>query len=403
MDNISISIVLDSKPLKSGLHSVYIRFIKDRKTKRISLGIQVKKEHFKNGRLLRGHVNYKADNAFLIEIESKAHEVYRQLRIEQPSFTIADLVSKLKGKPSAAEMGIIKLINAITTNLKAEGRMGYAKVYKDTAKSLELFSGGDINLRDVNPSFLESYEAFLRNRGNRNSSIAVKMRQIRRAVYKAIEDGILDESKNPFRTYKVSKLKGSPRKIALGIDQLKKFVEVDLSDHPDLIEAYDYFLFSFYTRGMNFFDMMKLKKSDIKSGRINYIRSKTKVSYSVDLNDEARKIIDKYKDINDTEYVFPIMSRPNMTPQQIENRRHKVIGRVNQKLKRIANLAGIEENITFYVARHSFATNLRFAGISPDRISELMGHQDVKVTMGYLKEFDFKDLDQDTEQLFKLL
>ena len=162
-------------------------------------------------------------------------------------------------------------------------------------------------------------------------------------------------------------------------------------------------MFSFYTRGMNFVDIMHLKKSDIINGRINYTRSKTKGKFNIEIVDNAQKIIDYYKTIQkDSQYIFPILLNDNMSPTQIAYREQKVLARVNKKLKEISKLAGIEKKITTYVARHSFATILKKIGTSTDVISELMGHSDVQITMTYLKEFDNEELDNANRKLLDL-
>ncbi len=48
---------------------------------------------------------------------------------------------------------------------------------------------------------------------------------------------------------------------------------MDMTDHPHLVDSRNYFLFSFYTRGMNIADMLKLKWEDVKSDTILYTRS----------------------------------------------------------------------------------------------------------------------------------
>lgn len=162
-------------------------------------------------------------------------------------------------------------------------------------------------------------------------------------------------------------------------------------------------MFSFYTRGMNFIDMMLLKKADIIGDRISYIRSKTKGKFNIEILSKVREIIDFYKDkTENTKYVFPILLSDVMTPQQIEYRKSKVLSRYNRKLKEIGKLVCIEKELTSYVARHSFATILKQKGTSTDVISELMGHADVQITKTYLKEFDSAELDSANRQLLDI-
>lgn len=154
---------------------------------------------------------------------------------------------------------------------------------------------------------------------------------------------------------------------------------------------------------MNFKDMMHLKFSDIRNGRIYYIRSKTKGKINLEIIPAVQEIIDYYKAQNrPTDYVFPILLQDDLTPQQIFNRRHKIIGRYNSRLKEIAKLAGLNKKPTSYGARHSFATILKMSGTPIEKISEMMGHTDVSITIAYLKEFSDEDLDKENRKFIDL-
>ena len=153
---------------------------------------------------------------------------------------------------------------------------------------------------------------------------------------------------------------------------------------------------------MNFIDIIKLKWTDIKDNRIYYVRSKTKGTFSIEILEPVQTILDYYKTTNGkSQYVFPILLKSDLTPIQILNRKKKVLQQYNSGLKEIAKLIGINKNLTSYVARHSFATALKNKGSSIEKISELMGHSDIKVTMSYLKDFDQDTLDIENRKLLE--
>ena len=62
--------------------------------------------------------------------------------------------------------------------------------------------------------------------------------------------------------------------------------------------------------------------------------------------------------------------------------------KTNEYLKNIMDLAGIDKQISFHCARHSYATNGIELGIPLEVISQLLGHTDVKVTRIYAKYSD---------------
>ena len=187
----------------------------------------------------------------------------------------------------------------------------------------------------------------------------------------------------------MSRLKGRGAKRALNFEEVKQIINVDLIDNPELRDSRNYFVFSFYTRGMNFADMMKLEWKNVKGGNIYYTRSKTKGNFTIKILPPVQEILDYYhKNSLGTRYVFPILLLDKLTPNQIENRKTKVLKNYNKDLKIIAELAEIEKSVTSYVARHSFANCLKQKGVATDIISESLGHQNMAITQAYLKELD---------------
>ena len=77
-------------------------------------------------------------------------------------------------------------------------------------------------------------------------------------------------------------------------------------------------MFSVYSRGMNFKDMMTLKWSDIHNNRIYYVRSKTKGKLNFEIIPPLQEILNYYKAQNrNTDFVFPILLKEDLTPLQI--------------------------------------------------------------------------------------
>lgn len=176
--------------------------------------------------------------------------------------------------------------------------------------------------------------------------------------------------------------------------------QLDLSEYPTLIDTRNYFIFSFYTRGMNFADMATLKWNDISDDRIYYTRSKTKRNFQIKILPPVQEILNYYKGRSTpTDYVFPILLEQGMTFSHLENRKRKVLKRYNKRLKEIASLCGIDKPLSSYVARHSYANSLKQKGISTDIISESMGHQNIAITQAYLKELDNSLIDEAMEVL----
>lgn len=399
----TIKLMLDGKPLSNGNHAVYLRIIKDRKPKKISLGLQCQKKHFENEMFTKHHPNYQMENEMLLKLKSRALEIIRLYQVNLLDFTLDEFEESFRGIKKDEEVKVFDFFDEIIDEMNRSGRIGNAQAYKDTRDSLLKFSNRKVLFKDVTPTFLEKYEVFLRENGNKNGGIAFKMREFRAIFNKARKRKIIPKEMYPFEDYKISKLKTESRKIALSIEEFKKIKNVDLSNEPSLIEAHNYFMFSVYSRGMNFKDMMTLKWSDIHNNRIYYVRSKTKGKLNFEIIPPLQEILNYYKAQNrNTDFVFPILLKEDLTPLQIANRHHKVLKRYNLKLKKIAQMVGINKLPTSYVARHSFATILKMSGTPIEKISEMMGHSDVSITISYLKEFSNEDLDEENRKFMEI-
>ena len=113
----------------------------------------------------------------------------------------------------------------------------------------------------------------------------------------------------------------------------------------------------------------------------------------------VQTVLDYYSNNNLTNYIFPILLKNDLTPIQIENRKHKMLSKFNKDLKQLAMLAGVDKNLTSYSIRHSFATNLKQLGVSTDLISASMGHANLDITNSYLKDFENNIIDNANEKL----
>ena len=176
---------------------------------------------------------------------------------------------------------------------------------------------------------------------------------------------------------------------------MQKLINLDISEYPNLVDTKNYFLFSYFLGGINFVDLIQLKWSNIIDNRIRYVRSKTKGVFDFAIQPHVESILSYYRrKPQTTDYIFPILLHNNLSPQQILYRKTKTLKKFNSELKELAKLAGIESKLTSYVARHSFATNLKQLGESIEVIAESLGHKNVSYTVPYLKSFDKSVLDK---------
>jgi site-specific recombinase XerD len=65
--------------------------------------------------------------------------------------------------------------------------------------------------------------------------------------------------------------------------------------------------------------------------------------------------------------------------------------KMNSYLKEIADCCGIKKNLTFHIARHTFATTVTLSNSVPiETVSRMLGHKSLKQTQHYAKIVDLK-------------
>lgn len=144
---------------------------------------------------------------------------------------------------------------------------------------------------------------------------------------------------------------------------------------------------------------IKLRTSNVRDLRVEYIRKKTHKAYSIRLHPKAGAIIDRYRGGS---HLFPVYADGvHDTDTQRFSRLHKIMKQVNRALRDVAVRVGLNaEGLTFYVARHSYATAHKMLGTSGEVIRELMGHSDFRTSEHYLSDFEAERLDRADEGIF---
>ena len=199
---------------------------------------------------------------------------------------------------------------------------------------------------------------------------------------------------NPFRRRLIKQV--ATRKRALPRETLRRIGGADLSAlHPKYALARDLFMFSFYTRGMSFVDMIYLRKSDVRDGVLTYRRKKTGQTLSLRVEAPLQEIIDRYD--SDSPYVLPVLTADDSYRAYRQQQRE-----LNKFIRKIGELLGISEPLTFYVARHSWATLARDCGTPLTVISAGMGHTSERTTRVYLAQLDRSVIDKANRKIINL-
>ncbi|HCS21287.1 MAG TPA: transposase [Bacteroidetes bacterium] len=333
--------------------------------------------------------------------------------IQQKKVHAFSLISKLEEQGQLEQLSISELRQRITNEksescflkytltqvelLKKSGRYGSARAYHSMYQVIEKFHKKEqLPFIEVSVAFLKKLEVDYLSRGNSYNGLAAILRSLRAVYNKAIQDNLIEKTAYPFEVYKIKK--NPTAKRAISQDAITRILSLELDEKHECFHARNYFLFSYLAFGLNFTDAAWMKVKDIADGRIRYTRRKTKQIYDLKIFEAMNPIIAYYaegKKPND--FLFPIIKRPNLADQHKDVLWARKV--YNTRLKKLATLCKIEENLTSYVSRHSAATQALFLGIPVVAISKLLGHSSLSVTQTYLKSLPDNIIDSYHEML----
>jgi site-specific recombinase XerD len=393
----TIQLMLRNKSKADGTLPIIFKIYHGTKSKVLTTPFSVQENQWdaKNKKVKSSHGKAREINESLKTLDTRLHNVIVDLETEEVDYNLNDIDTRFRNyteENKIKSVSVKDFFQQRIDTLTQAGKFSYAKTIKDSMTSLFKFEKNkDLRFKDIDFEYLTRYETFLA-KTCKNSSIKIKMIDLRTLYNFAINSGYAKKEHYPFKSYSIQKqLKQKPRKIALSEEQFAMFKTFDCGEFPKYTNTYKMFLFSYYVGGMNFKDMAFLEWNDIKDNRLYYTRSKTGRDFNVPLRAEALDILEYYRNYVKPEpikYIFPVILKNDLTEKQLFGRYRRCLKIFNINLKFIAEKIGIEDSLTSYVSRHSFATHLKFNNVSADVISQIMGHSSVAVTNSYLKDFE---------------
>lgn len=389
---------------KSGEAPLYLQFYHRGSRKKVVTGVYVKPSYWNDSgqQILSGYPNRDELQHRLNELVLSYNKKIQRLKALEIEVTLDNLL-ETNGRKVNCTIG--ECLDQTITRLENLGKFGSASKHKSLRARLAQYHALNTRLEEVDLSFLRDFELYLRKVGNSNNSIATKFAIFKAAYNKALAEGLFVQKANPFAKYKVGSLWTKTRKRAITKEDIQKLMalDIELSHKTEYrVFARDMFLFSYFSAGINFTDIASLRYCDVTNGRISYSRNKTQKLLSFRLTPNAMAIIDKYSrpEHKPDDYIFPILNnRVHVTRQQIFNRTHKSLGKVNRELKVLGEMIGLQIPLTTYVARHTYATVLKRSGVNIAIISESLGHSDLSTTQIYLDSFENSQIDEAMKHL----
>ena len=295
--------------------------------------------------------------------------------------------------------------------LKREGKFPAMHVYACTLRSYEKFCAEErhpknttasLSMQEIfTPERLKEYEDWLTGQQSSPNTISTYMRTLQAVYNRWMSPGI--EGYNPVLFKDIYTKVESRTKRALTAEQMEQLRNTDFSVLTlRQQQVLTYFLLMFMLRGMPFIDLAHLRKSDLRNRRITYRRHKTGKLMVVDVPPDAMRLLQKYRDKTDSEYLFPLL-HGGLFMEEHHHRYQETLRHFNRELARLMKqlLPGV--SVSSYTARHTWATLAYHSGVPVGLISQSLGHSSIRVTMTYLKPLDAEVIDRINRQVISLV
>ena len=336
-------------------------------------------------------------NNRLDKIRTRIHDIYNQLESIGESFDVLSIKERFLG--SRKEKGLLEVfdsvVNSIEARLDKDYSLGTLKHYRTTKKRLFEFirirtERSDIALSKVDFSFLNSFDVFLKTEKNVMPNTALTYhKHLKKVINTAIAFGYVSHC--PYDSFKPTR--NETNRDFLTLQELMHIQSKKINiSRLDFIR--NIFVFACYT-GLSYSDIEKLSSSHIQKGSdgndwIIIDRTKTESRCRIPLLPAAKEVLKKYANnplAMSANRLLPIYSNQKM----------------NSYLKELADICGIQKNLSMHVARHTFATSVTLTnGVPLETVSKMLGHSSLKTTQIYARIVDTK-ISKDMDQLQRRL
>ena len=369
------------KQKKDGRTPLMCRITVDGKESRFNMKMDINPESWnvKANKAIGRGPEVQEVNSLIDNVKASLFQIYRDLQERGKQVTAEVIKNSFLGLDNTFET----LLNLFDKHNEDARKLIGNGLVADTVEKYELtrrrlaefmtfkYNLSDMNIKDINNMFILDFETYLRTMCGCSSNTAAKyMRLFKKIILLAKNNGLL--TVDPFASYKIQFKKvdrGYLTQRELELIMAKEFA-IERLEH-----VRDIFIFACFT-GLAYIDVQKLRKEHIREsfdGKqwIMTKRQKTNIATNVPLLDVPQQIIKKYEDKQlNNDRVLPVPSNQKL----------------NSYLKEIADVCGINKNLTFHMARHTFSTTVTLSkGVPIESVSKMLGHTNIRTTQIYAR------------------
>ena len=392
---------------KKNEYPIYLRATLERQHTSITTGLSVEEKHWNDNleQIRKGHPNNKALNQRLEKFMNRAYEALNRIGTNE-KISLRVFKSYFN---NTEDLDFFGYAQKCQERLKLEGKYSQLKNFGSTLEKFQNFLGGrKLSMNSIDNKLLYEFESFLKVKyGNGHNTIHRNFKALKTIVNKAFIADLIEV--NPFNKFDGASKGKTKKKVSLTLDQIRRLENLVIDEKTSNWYAQQAFLFSFYSGGMRFGDLCRLRWDNIVDDKLVYKMGKNDKVSSSELTNNQWNILFKMDDT--TKYIFPFLndnqdySNPLILKRVIESRNAQVNGKKTPGketgLKKIAILAGIYENISMHVARHSLAQIAVDKGIGVYDLSSVLKHSSLTTTQQYLKSLNEDSVNRTMKKLFE--
>ena len=392
----TIKAVLRKKKNAQGLYPIAVRITKNRKSSFLSTGQYIEEKYWdaKNHRVKKSHPNSTRLNNYISKKLAEANDKLLEMESKENGYSAQLITNQIKSGSKTTTF--FELADTYLKHLKDSGKFSRISSDKPRINHFKKFlKNRDITFPEITEVLLKQFQSFLKqSRGNSDRSIVNALIVIRTIFNLAIREGIVDRKHYPFGKGGIVIRFPQSVKIGLSREEVIAIEEIEL-DVPEENHARNVWLFSFYFAGMRISDVLSLKWSDFKDGRLYYQMNKNSKVLSLKVPEKASKILAQYEPdrTSNEDFVFPELRKANLkSPYDIRLKTKNGNRNINKYLGQVAEKIELDKPLTMHIARHTFG-NISGDKIPIQMLQKLYRHSDITTTINYQKNFMFRDAD----------
>jgi len=381
---------------KDGSYPIVLRITKDRKARFIFTGeyIQEKDWDAKKGLAKRTYKNSTRLNNFLLKKLSEAHNIALDVETNDSQKTVKNIKTMIVNDRNTNFFDVAEIyLEGLKKRQKFHqenndrGRLNIFKAY---------LGKSELDFKDLDQDLLEKFKNHLVFELKRSERTAINYMILIRTIYNlAISKSIIDRNLYPFGRGQVQIKIPESEKIGLNREEILLLENVE-DITPAQQHALNVWLFSFYFAGIRVGDVLKLRWSDFKDGRLYYRMGKNKKIVSLKVPEKAQTILDSYvqEKAKRSDLVFFDLNGVDFNDKKYLTTRVKTITRnFNRRLEIIAERLKIDKKLSMHIARHSFG-NISGDKIPIQMLQKLYRHSSITTTVNYQQNFMHQETDE---------